>query len=149
MPSSSVNYFQSSTLLRGHQTRCRFALLLALLPWQLAGIVPHSGVNKPRLLIRLNSVEQLKRQPKHRYSVPPLSKIKLEPNGAPRLLIYGRLSRGHLLLSITVPPLRLSGCLFHFVPPTGNLSVAPSSPLRPADLTGLFGVYFLKRWHGV
>lgn len=92
MPSSGLNYFQSSTLLRVHQARGRFALLLALLSWQLAGIVPHSGVNKPRLLIRLNSVERCKRRPKPRYSVPPLSKIKLEANGAPRLLIYGRLS---------------------------------------------------------
>lgn len=57
-----------------------------MLPWQLSGIVPHFGVNKPRTLDQIKQ-----RQPKPRCSVPPLSKIKLEANGAARLLIYGRL----------------------------------------------------------
>lgn len=49
--------------------------------------------------------------------------------------------RCHLRLSITAPPLRRPGCLFLYVPPTGNVSAAPSSPLRAADLTGLFAMY--------
>lgn len=137
MPSSRVNYFQSSTLSRGHQTRGRLARLLALSPWQLAGIVPHFRVNKPGLRIRLDSAEQSKRQPEPHYSVAPLWKIKLEAIGAPCRDLW-TIVRCHLLLSITAALLRLSGCLFHLVPPTGNLSVVPSSPWRPSNLAGLF-----------
>lgn len=49
-----------SLVARTSNKRQVFPRLLALLPWQLAGIVPHFGVNKPRLWIRLNSVEQSK-----------------------------------------------------------------------------------------